>query len=123
MSGTFTDFDASMPATAPADAARPPRWPVLGATGCAAISAAILGLAILGDQRTSLALTALGYLAGSIGVSLLVVVHRIRKQRAEQSLWFEPRPGLATAARWVLWIGLLVGLGNAYFLATEIAKR
>ncbi|HEY8720196.1 hypothetical protein [Pengzhenrongella sp.] len=123
MSGTFTNLDASAPATVPADTVRPARWPVLGATACAAVSAAILVLAILGNERTSLGLTGFGYLAGSIGVSLLVVVHRMRKQQAEQSLWFEPRPGLAAAARVVLWFGLLVGLGNAFFLATEIAKR
>jgi hypothetical protein len=123
MNGTAAVFEAEPSAAEPSDPVRPPRWPVVGATVFLVISAAMLVLEVFSDQTSSMLLTGLGYVAGSLGVSVLVVVHRMRKQRAEQSLWYEPRRGLATAARVVLMLGLLAGLGNAFFLATEIAKQ
>lgn len=83
----------------------------------------IFVFAVLGDQKGSLPLTGLGYVSGSIGVSLFVVVHRMLKLKAQQSRFYEPRRGFAKAAGVVLVLGLLVGLGNSFFFATEIAKR
>ena len=117
------DLGPALFVDSPARTTRPARWPVLGAIACLGFSAGILVLAILGDQRDSMFLTGLGYVTGSIGVSLLVVVHRMLKQKAEQSLWYEPRSGFARAAGMILVLGLLVGLGNSFLLATEIAKR
>ena len=117
------NFGPSPLVDAPARTTRPARWPVLGATACLGFSAGILVLAIWGDQKGSMLLTGLGYVTGSIAVSLLMVVHRMLKQKAEQSLWYEPRRGFAKAAGVILVLGLLVGLGNSFFLATELAKR
>ena len=58
----------------------------------------IFVFAVLGDQRGSLLLTGLGYVSGSLGVSLFVVVHRMLKLKAQQSRFYEPRRGLDTAA-------------------------
>ena len=116
-------FDPAPFAVKPADPTRPARWPVLAAAACFALSLGILVVAVLGDQGQSTALTGIGYVSGAIGVSLFVVVHRMLKLKAEQSRSYEPRHGFAKAAFVVLVLGLLVGLGNSLFLATEIAKR
>ena len=121
--GITVSYDAAPFAAKPADPTRPARWPVLAATACLALSLGILVLAVLGDQGQSTTLTGLGYVSGSIGVSLFVVVHRMLKLKAEQNRSYEPRHGFAKAAFVVLVLGLLVGLGNSFFLATEIAKR
>jgi len=86
------------------------------------VSAAVLVAGILGYPASMLA-TGLGYVAGAIGVSLLVVVQRLRTQRAEQRPGYEPSRVLAAVSRVVLLLGMLAGLANAYLLATEIAKR
>jgi len=119
MSTAVVDLGPSAADTRPV---RPPRWPVVCATVLLGVSVAVLVLVILGHQSSVLA-TGLGYATGSLGVTLLVVVHRLRTQHAEQSPHYEPRGPLAAAARVVLALGLAVGLANAYFLATEIAKR
>ena len=116
-------FDRAPFVDLPTETTRPARWPVLAATGCLGLSLGIFVFAVLSDQKGSLPLTGLGYVSGSIGVSLFVVVHRMLNLKAQQSRFYEPRHGFATAARAVLVLGLLVGLGNSFFLATEIAKR
>jgi uncharacterized membrane protein YuzA (DUF378 family) len=110
------------PSAAHARPVRAPRWPVLGATGLLGVSAVVLVLVVLGDQTSMLA-TSLGYATGAVGVSILVVVHRLRTQQVDHSPQYQPSGPLAAAARVLLLLGLAVGLGNAYFLATEIAKR
>ena len=116
-------FDRAPFVDLPTETTRPARWPVLAATGCLGLSLGIFVFAVLGDQKGSLPLTGLGYASGSIGVSLFVVVHRMLKLKAQQSRFYEPRRGFAKAAGVVLVLGLLVGLGNSFFFATEIAKR
>ena len=119
MSAASVDLGPSAAQTRPV---RAPRWPVVGAAVLLAVSAAVLVLVVLGDQPSMLA-TGVGYVTGAIGVSLLVVVHRLRTQQIDHSPRYQPSSALAAAGRLVLLLGLAVGLGNAYFLATEIAKR
>lgn len=106
-----------------ASTVRPPRWPVAAAVACLVASLLALILAAAGDQSSILPIAGVGYLLGSIGVAVFIVIHRMRKQRAQQSNWYEPRRGVAVAAKYVLALGLLAGAGNAFLLATEIAKR
>lgn len=110
------------PSAAGARPVRAPIWPVLGATMFLGVSAVVLVLVVLGDQASMLA-TGLGYVTGAIGVSLLVVVRRLRAQHIDHRTQYVPNGPLDAAARAVLLLGLAVGLANAYFLATEIAKR
>lgn len=102
---------------------RAPTWPVAVALGCAVVATAMAAWSASRGEPASLTLSLTGYVIGSIAVSVLIVVHRVLKQRAQQSTWYEPRRVLNLLARWVLLVGLAAGAVNAFFLATELAKR
>ena len=116
----FMTSDVRTPRSAPV---RPPLWPALAAAGLLLVSLGALVVEVADPTLAPLLAPAVGYGAGSIGVAVLVVVHRMRMQRAQQNNLFEPRRYLPSLVRVVLVAGLLAGAANAFFLATELAKR
>ncbi|MBD9697902.1 hypothetical protein IGS67_00095 [Flavimobilis sp. GY10621] len=118
----MTAFKTPAPATVRAVAVRPPLWPAIGAILLLLVSVAAIVVDLLSPALAPAVLPAVGYLTGSIGVSVLVVVHRTLMQRAQQNRMFEPRRYLPGLVGIVLTAGLLAGSVNAFLLATELAK-
>jgi hypothetical protein len=107
----------STPAPAASGGVRAPAWPLFGAAAAAVLSAALLFMA------SSIPATAAGYCLGCLAVPLFVVGFRFLKMKASTSPLYLPRAALDRAATGLVAVGLAVGVVNAWFLATELAKR
>ncbi|MBD5785067.1 hypothetical protein IF650_02635 [Cellulosimicrobium terreum] len=105
------------------DAPRAAAWPALAALGTA-LAAAVLGVVALTSSvsTTRLVASGLGYVLGAVVVSVLVSVHRTKENRGRQHPEFRPRPVWGTVITVALVLGLVAAAGDAYVLATEIAK-
>lgn len=100
-----------------------PRWPVVVAAASVAGSLLLALVEIVGEQAGNLAVSAAGYVLGSLVTTVFVVMHRLLKQRAARDTWFSPRPQLDSFAQVLLVAGMACGAWHAFELATEIAKR
>ncbi|MBU2076226.1 MAG: hypothetical protein KKE65_04715 [Actinobacteria bacterium] len=98
-----------------------PAWPVVAALliALAAVALAALGVA----ESPILELFVTGYVLGAVVVPVAVLFFRLKRQALSSSPWFVERTHLARAATMVLLLGGLGGLANAWWLATELARR
>jgi hypothetical protein len=103
---------------APAVSVRVPAWPGRAALLSSLIAA---GLLILASDR--LVVSALGYVFGAVITPAFAVAHRYLYESARKNPMFvySSLPGRLVFA--ALTIGLLSGVGHAWFLATELAKK
>ena len=102
---------------------RAPSWPVLAATACVAVSFVMVIVEAGARQTTNLAVSATGYVLGSVATAVFVVLHRVLAQRAARDVWFTPSRSLDLAARALLLAGLACGGWHAFVFASEIARR
>lgn len=95
-----------------------PSWPAyaVGASAVVSLVCLVLGL----DDLT---FAVVGYLAGALLSPALTIAYRFGRRGAATSPWFVPRPRLERAVTTLLVLGILAGIGNAWFVATELAKQ
>jgi hypothetical protein len=112
-----TDF-ATSAKLEPLPVARAPRWPapVSGAACLVALSALLLGG---GEFRIAL----VGYLVGAIVVPIITIVYRFKRQAARKSPFFIPNLTVERLMFALLGLALLTDIGNAWHMATELAKQ
>ena len=107
---------------APAVESRPPvtatPWPVGAAVLCAVAAVVVVPFGV-----HDAAVSGLGYLLGALGTPALVVGYRFARRSAARSPYFVPRTGLERLALLALGLGIAAGVANAWFFATEVAKR
>lgn len=103
-------------------AVRAPTAPAFSALGAAVLSAALalVGRALPASEAFWLPI--IGYLAGAVMVTVLVQIHRVSRNRASRSRWFNPDPRLDRVAVAAMTIGLVAALWHAFQIATELAK-
>jgi hypothetical protein len=103
---------------------RVPRWSgfALVAVAAAAVLVGILGYAGQLPEGARIPLLVAGYLLGAVGVTALAATHRALINGRRKHPRFRPSPALDRVARAGLWVGLAAGLGDAFLLATELAK-
>jgi len=99
-----------------------PAWPVLVAVAALVVAALAALLNIAPGDGVSVPMLLLGYLAGAIITLVMSAIYRsLRNSRRNHprfrvQLWLDRLVGFLALA------GLLVGLANAFLLATELAK-
>ena len=64
-----------------------------------------------------------GLRAWAVVTPVFAIVHRALFESRRKSPWFVPSPTQNRLLALALALGLLAGLANAWFLATELAKR
>ena len=93
------------------------RWPSLAAAGTAA-AAVLLAILPLGTWGF-----VAGYTLGAVVTPALAVAHRYSLASREKNLWFVRNKGPGRLMISTLTVGLLIGMVNAWWLATELAKQ
>jgi hypothetical protein len=107
---------------APGKAVLAPAWPLVVSALSVVLSGTLLALAV-GKGADDLPLFAWGYVCGAVVAVLFVIVFRNAKVAAQRNAWYSPRQRLSQAALVLITAGILLGVGHAWFLATELAKR
>jgi hypothetical protein len=108
----------SMDAYAHLASVKSPGWP-LAAAGASAVAAS---LAVVVAEHNAAAAVA-GYVIGALVVPAFTIVHRFLRQAAAKNPYFLPNRTVGRALLGVLGLGLSAGVVNAWFFATEVAKR
>ncbi|GCD91468.1 hypothetical protein NLS1_34740 [Nocardioides sp. LS1] len=97
---------------------RVPQWPMFGAAVLA-----VAAMLIPFVSRQGIMLPSVGYALGAVGTPCFAVIHRVMLEGRSKSPWFVPSPVQSRVLALLLAVGLTAGLLNAWFLATELAKR
>lgn len=97
------------------ESTKAPAWLVWAAVGVLAISAGLL-------VGRSLTTSVIGYLLAPLVVTALVSFFRYKDVLASRSNVYTKSPGLQRTATITVIISFLVGIGHAWFIATDIAK-
>jgi hypothetical protein len=95
-----------------------PKWPVL-ALGAAAIMAVLA----IWPGSTSLWVAVAGYVLGALVAPALTVVYRFARRSVAKNPFFIPNRQLERLVLILLILAVLAGVINAWFVATELAKR
>lgn len=114
MSTDFSSFSTARsepPVTAPS-------WPAY-----AAAATAVLAFVMLVRATHSLSFAITGYVLGALVAPALTVVYRFLRRSAATSPFFIPRLSVERLVVAVLAVGILAGVVNAWFVATELAKQ
>jgi hypothetical protein len=64
-----------------------------------------------------------GYVLGALVVPAFTVVYRFGRRAAAKDPFFIPAPRLERFVLMMLAVGILAGVVNAWFVATELAKQ
>lgn len=97
---------------------RTPRWPLVAGVVCAVLAASA---ALAADD--SLLIAVAGYVGGALLLPALTALHRFRRRSASKDPYFLPDPFLERVMVAALCLGVVAGAVNAWFVATEVAKR
>lgn len=101
---------------------RAPWWPA-AASATAVVAAGVILLVALGSSPGAGTLpTILGYAIGAVLPSIFSAIYRAQRNSRRVSPTFRPSPVLDRFVLTCSIVGFLVGLGNAFLLATELAK-
>ena len=113
----MTEF-ASLTRSSSSVSVSAPKWPVL------ALGAAVL-LAVLAiwPGRTSLSFAVGGYILGALVAPAVTVLYRFARRSAAKSPFFIPNRQVERLVLILLVVGVLAGVTNAWFVATELAKQ
>ena len=103
------------------DVVHPPAWPVAAAAASAIVA---LTIAVLGARATapSVPLLVAGYVFGAVVTVALSAVFRALRDARRKHPRFRVNLLLNRLVAVVVGVGFLAGLGNAFLLATELAK-
>lgn len=101
---------------------RTPRWPAVVIVVVVLVAAVLLGAQRVDDGQVRLLSAVAGYVLGALVATALASVYRARRNTARLSNEFRPSRGLDRLVSTTLVVGLLVGLVQAFLLATELAK-
>lgn len=99
-----------------------PTWPMLCAWVCVVLAAAAATLAALAPQSPVIVTTSAGYALGALFTTAFASAYRSVRDRLRSNPRFRPRPGIDRLATSAVVVGFLVGMVNAFLLATELAK-
>ena len=111
------DFSTLSPSQA-VEPVRAPAWPAAAAGLCALAS-----LALVVPGSGSLPLAVVGYVLGALVVPAFTVIYRFGRRSAAQSPFFLPKLAVDRAVLLILVLGIVGGMANAWFIATELAKQ
>ena len=97
---------------------RVPTWPAY-----AALLSSLLAAGLLVQASGRPVIAGLGYVFGAVITPVFAVAHRILYESTRKNPWFvhSEIPGRIVIV--ALTIGLVAGMGHAWFLATELAKQ
>ena len=95
-----------------------PKWPVL-ALGTVAFAAVLA----IWPGSSSLWVAVGGYVLGALFAPAVTVVYRFARRSAAKSPFFIPNRQLERLVFILLTLAVLAGMINAWFVATELAKR
>jgi hypothetical protein len=95
-----------------------PKWPVL-ALG----AVTILAVLAIWPGSTSLWVAVAGYVLGALVAPSVTVIYRFSRRSAAKSPFFIPNRQLERLVLILLVLAILAGVVNAWFVATELAKR
>lgn len=112
-----TEFSSIMTEPAPR-LVKAPLWPAL-----AAASAALAALGSIRPGMSSLWYAGAGYLLGALLVPAFTVIFRFGRRTAAQDPFFIPNLRIERFILLVLIVGIVAGIANAWFVATELAKQ
>lgn len=104
------------------DAVRAPAWPAFAAVAVALLSVVLALVSALVLDPPSRVLLIAGYVLGAVVTTVVASVYRAMRNARRPDPAFRPQPWLDRLATWALVVGVLAGLLNAFFLATELAK-
>ncbi len=96
-----------------------PLWPVYGACAAAVLSA----VALVWAAQLQVWWGVLGYLLGGLVTPLFTVAYRMLRRRARKDPYYLPRPTWERVLLAATVTGIALGVGHAWFVATELAKR
>lgn len=113
---TYVDSWNDMASATPGRRVTVPSWP--GRVACAV---AVAALALL-VWRPGTPGYVVGYLLGDIVVPGLAVAYRHSAESRRKDPWFVRTSGPGRLLLVAVLAGVLIGLGNAWLLATELAK-
>lgn len=97
---------------------RPPLTPSISA-----LVTSVTAAALLAPARDHLAFAIAGYILGALVSPVLVVVHRFTARAAKRQPTYVLRPRIKWIVMAALLLGVTAGLGHAWYIATELAKR
>lgn len=95
-----------------------PAWPAYVVALAVLVSAVALLLGV--NDLTS---AVVGYLSGALLAPAFTIAYRFGRRSAASSPFFIPRPRVERAVHALVVLGILAGVGNAWFIATELAKQ
>ena len=112
-------MDLSAPSAARTQA---PRWPALAMAAVVLTAVGLLVAQRVDDGQVRLVAAIVGYALGALAATALASVYRAGANTARLSTEFRPIPWLDRMVTALLFLGVVVGLAQAFFIATEMAK-
>ena len=84
---------------------------------------AVASAGLLAAPHHGIAWPLLGYVLGAVGTPIFAILHRISFETRRKDPWFVSSKTSNRIVAIALTSGLVAGLANAWFLATELAKQ